>query len=300
MAIQNVKATINGQTYTLTYNGATGKYEATVTAPTVTSFNQPGGYYGVVIEATDVAGNITTKNSTDTTNRLVVKEKVPPVISNLSPSANARLTTAAPKITGTLTDETNGSGVDKTSFVLKVNGVAVSNTGVTFTDITNGFNFSYDTSGLPQGNNTITVDVKDNDGNVATQKSVTFVIDTVAPSLNVTSPAEGSITKSATLNVVGTTGDATSGPVTVTVKRNGVDQGTVSVNVDTGAFSKSITLVEGSNSIEVKVVDTAGLATTITRNVTLDTVAPTITGIEIVPNPVDAGATFIIRVTATD
>ena len=33
MAIKAVKAVINGQTYNLTLNSGTGKYEATVTAP---------------------------------------------------------------------------------------------------------------------------------------------------------------------------------------------------------------------------------------------------------------------------
>ena len=34
MAIQTVQAIINGQSYTLALNSATGKYEATITAPT--------------------------------------------------------------------------------------------------------------------------------------------------------------------------------------------------------------------------------------------------------------------------
>ncbi|WP_458412789.1 Ig-like domain-containing protein [Schinkia sp. CFF1] len=299
MAIQSVRATINGQTYALTYNGTTGKYEATLTAPTITSFNKEGGYYGVTVEATDQAGNVTTKDSTDTSYRLVVKEKVPPVISNLSPAASARVTTASPKITGTITDEVNGSGVDTSSFVLKVDGVAVNNANVTFTPVTNGYNFSYQTSSLAQGSHTFTVDCKDNDGNAATQKSISFTVDTIAPSLNVTAPTEGYITNQTSLPVSGTTSDATSSPVTVSIKLNGADQG--AVNVSSGAFSKAITLSkEGSNSIEIKVTDSAGLSTTITRNVTLDTVAPTITAIELVPNPVDAGATYIIKVTAAD
>ena len=37
MAIKTVQATINGQTYTLTLNSTSGKYEATVTAPSKSS-----------------------------------------------------------------------------------------------------------------------------------------------------------------------------------------------------------------------------------------------------------------------
>jgi Glucodextranase, domain B/Bacterial Ig-like domain len=299
MSVKSVKATINGQTYTLTYNGTSGKYEATLTAPTITSYNQPGGYYGVKVEATDEAGNITTLDGTNTSNRLVVKENVPPTISSLSPSSGARVTSAGPKITGKLTDETNGSGVDTSTFELKVDGVAVSNAGVVFSPVSGGFTFEYQASGLEQGNHTFTVNVSDHDGNVATQKSVTFSVDTIAPSLNVSSPADGVMTNQPSINVVGTTSDVTSSPVTVSIKANGVDQGAVTIG-ENGNFTKSVALQEGANTITVVVTDSSGLTTTVERNVTLDTAAPSITNIELIPNPVDAGATYIIKVTATD
>ena len=298
MAVQTVKATINGQTYTLAYNGTSGKYEATLTAPTITSYNKIGGYYGVSVDVTDEAGNITTQTETNTDNRLVVKEIVAPVISNISPSQDARVTTSSPTITGTLLDETNGSGVNTATFVLKIDGVAVSNASVTFTPIANGYNFSCPATGLSQGTHTFTVELSDNDGNAATLKSTSVIVDTIAPSLSVSNPTNGYITNTAAINVTGITSDETSNPITVTIKLNGVDQGLISLSA--GAFSKGIALAGGSNSIEVKATDDAGLATTVTRTLTLDTVAPVITSIELVPNPIDAGATYIIKVTATD
>jgi len=295
MAIQTVKTTINGQTYTLSYNGTSGKYEATLTAPTITSYNKPGGAYTVSVEATDEAGNVTTEQESQ---RLVVRETIPPQISNLSPSNDARATTASPKITGTLTDETNGSGVDTSTFVLSIDGSPVDNASVTFTAVTNGYNFEYTSSSLAQGTHEATVNVSDNDGNVATQKSTSFIVDTIAPSLNLSSPTDGFITNNTTIAVSGITSDATSSPVTVTIDVNGTDQGVVSLS--SGSFSKDVALDEGANTIKVTVTDTSGLSTTATRSVTLDTVAPTITNIELVPNPVDAGATYIIKVSATD
>ena len=84
MSVKTVQATINGQTYTLTLNSSTGKYEATVTAPSKSSYNQSGHYYGVTVKATDEAGNTITKDATDSTLgsslQLKVKEKVAPVI----------------------------------------------------------------------------------------------------------------------------------------------------------------------------------------------------------------------------
>lgn len=45
MAVKTVQAVINGTTVTLTYNSSTGKYEATVTAPSKSSYNVNSGHY---------------------------------------------------------------------------------------------------------------------------------------------------------------------------------------------------------------------------------------------------------------
>jgi hypothetical protein len=50
----------------------------------------------------------------------------------------------------------------------------------------------------------------------------------------------------------------------------------------------------------VTATDSAGKATINTIKVTLDTVAPVISAVSIIPNPVDAGQTYIISVTVTD
>ena len=135
----------------------------------------------------------------------------------------------------------------------------------------------------------------DNDGNTAAAKSTTFTVDTVPPALNVTSPAEGLITAAPALTVSGTTNDATSSPVTITITLNSVDQGDVTVQAN-GAFSKSVALSEGANTIVVTATDAAGKLSTVTRNVTLDTSVPQIVSASVVPNPADAGATVTITV----
>ena len=116
----------------------------------------------------------------------------------------------------------------------------------------------------------------------------------MAPTLNVTAPTEGYITNTAALTVAGTTNDATSSPVTVKITLNGTDQGTVSVSG--GAFSKAVTLAEGSNTLVVTSTDLAGRSTTVTRMVTLDTSVPVIVSATITPNPVDVGQTMLISV----
>lgn len=93
----------------------------------------------------------------------------------------------------------------------------------------------------------------------------------------------------------GTTNDATSSPVTITITLNSVDQGDVTVQAN-GAFSKSVALSEGANTIVVTATDAAGKLSTVTRNVTLDTSVPQIVSASVVPNPADAGATVTITV----
>ena len=67
-----------------------------------------------------------------------------------------------------------------------------------------------------------------------------------------------------------------------------------------GAFSKSVALSEGSNTIVVTATDSAGKASSVARTVTLDTGAPIFQSVSIAPNPVDAGATYVITVEVTD
>lgn len=298
MAIKTVKATINGQTYDLTLNSASGKWEATITAPGKTSYNLAGGYYNVSVEATNEAG---TKGSADASTvnglKLVVKETVAPVITIVSPTAGAYVANSKQPVVFNITDETGGSGVDISTLVVKQDGTAVAAANITHTAITNGYSVTYTPSAaLSDGSHTVTINCKDHDGNAATEKSTTYTVDTVPPTLNVTSPADGLITAASSVTVAGTTNDATSSPVVITISLNGTDQGTIPVGTG-GTFSKVVTLKEGSNTIIVKAKDAAGKESSVTRTVTLDTSAPKIKAATITPNPVDTGKTMVISVT---
>lgn len=296
MAIKQVRAQVNGQWYTLTLQ-ANGRYEASITAPGATSFNQPGGYYNVTVEATNTAGTSGTADASTLDGlKLYVKEKVAPVITILSPSGGAYVTNNKQPVVFTITDEAGGSGVKLDSVAVKLDGSPVSAGEVTHSAISNGYSFTYTPAqALGDGDHTVTVDATDNDGNAAAQKSTTFKVDTIPPTLNVTSPSEGMITSTDALTVSGTTNDATSSPVTVKISLNGTDQGAVTVGGD-GAFSKAVTLKEGANVIVVTATDAAGKSSSVTRNVTLDTSVPQIVSATITPNPVDAGQTMLISV----
>lgn len=297
MSLSTVKATINGQTYNLTLNSSTGKYEAVITAPASSSYNQSGHYYPVSVTATDTAGNSTTVDNTDATLgsklQLVVKEKTPPVITITSPTASALIVNNKPVITWTVTDD--DSGVNSSSIGITIDSGSKVTSGITKTAISNGYKCTYTpTATLADGSHTIKVDASDNDGNAAVQKSVTFKVDTVPPTLSITSPADGLVTKSSSVTVTGKTNDVTSSPVTVTV--NGAK---VTV-ADDGTFTTSVSLKEGSNTIIVIATDSAGKKTTVTRTVTMDTTAPVFKSVTVTPNPVDAGKTYTITVEVTD
>lgn len=297
MAISKVRVKINGVWTTLALNSSTGKYEGTITAPSATSYNLDGGYYPITVEATNDAGTVVTVTDTDGTVgsalRLTVKETIKPVIALVSPTAEAYLQNNKTPIVFKVTDEAGGSGVKLSSVSVKVDNTTYSGSQLVSTAITNGYQFTYSPSvALSDGTHTITINAEDNDGNATTAVTATFTIDTIPPTLSVSSP-NVTITNKAACTVAGTTNDATSSPVTVTVKLNGGSEQAVTVGND-GAFTKSLTLEEGTNTITVKALDSAGKSTTVTKTVKLDTSVPSIKNVNLSPNPANASASVVI------
>lgn len=301
MAITKVRVQIDG-VWTILTKGSNSKWAGTLTAPATTSYNLANGYYPVKVEVTNDAGTVVTKDATDATLgellRLVVKETIKPVITLVSPSAGAYVSNNKQPITFKVVDEAGGSGINLSTVKLKLDGTTytTSSTGMVSTGITNGYQFVYTPqTALKDGSHTITINASDNDGNAATAVTAAYTIDTVPPTLTISSPQTGTATNKAALTITGKTNDATSSPITVTVKLNGVDQGTVEVEAD-GTFSKAVTLVEGTNSIVVMAKDGAGQTTSITLSVKLDTTVPVLTGITLAPNPANASASVAITV----
>jgi len=303
MAIKTVQAIINGSTYTLTLNSSTGYYEASITAPSKSSYNvNSGHYYPVTVKATDTANNTVTVNDSHATLgsalRLRVKEVTKPVITITSPTESQRMTNNKPTVTWKVTDD--DSGVNSGTIGITIDSGSKVTSGITKTAITGGYQCSYAIpSALSDGSHTVKCDASDFDGNAATQRTVTFIVDTVPPTLSVTSPANNLVTNNKSVTVSGTTSDATSSPVTLTVKLNNGSAQTVTVGSN-GAFSATLTLAEGANTIVITATDSAGKTTSVTRTVTVDTAAPVISEVIITPNPVSVGEIFKIQVKVTD
>lgn len=304
MAISTVRVQINGVWTTLTYNSTTKAYEATITAPSVTSRNLSGGYYPVTVEATNTVGTKTTVNDKSSgvgsSCKLWVEERVAPVITIVSPTEGAMLTNSRPGIIFNVTDDANGSGVDPGTLVVMLDDREQTSMNTTTQAITNGYRCTFTPpSALSDGDHRFSAKVFDYDGNESADVSIVFTVDTVAPVLNVTSPAEGSATSNTSVVVAGTTNDATSSPVTLTQALDGGTAQTVTVGSN-GAFTKTWTgLSHGTHKVVIVAKDAAGKTTTVTRNFTVDTSTPVISSVTLVPSSVDAGKTITIKVVVT-
>ena len=263
MAISQVRVQVNGTWYTLTYNSTTKRYEGSLSL-SASSHGQTGGYYNATAEAANDSGTTVTKSGTDTESlRLVVRETGAPSLTLVSP-AQGYLLTARPTFTIDATDE--GTGVDPSTLSVKLDGTAVT---VTQTAISNGYRLTYTpTADLAQGSHTLAVSAADYDGNTGTL-SASWTVDTVAPVLAVSSPAEGEFVTNPSLTVRGTVSDATSGLQSVTVNGTAV--------AVSGSFSHTLTLAEGVTTITVTATDKAGNSSSVTRTVTYDAGAPVIT-----------------------
>lgn len=182
-------------------------------------------------------------------------DTVPPIVSISTPADGIYTNHNQPTLTLAYSDI--GSGVDPTS-------VAVSNGGTT---VAVSCQASSDGSGaacapsspLPDGVYSLSVTVKDYAGNVSEAATVSFTVDTVPPTITITSPLStgapdytltGNLSEAGTLTINGTS---------------------VPVNPD-DSFSEALTLKPGPNSFAIVATDLAGNVTNLMKPVTLQSV----------------------------
>lgn len=298
MAITKVRVKING-TWTNLVQDSSGKWTGNVTAPASTSYNQSGGYFPITVEATNSAGTVTTVDATDTTLgsvlRLVVKETTKPVIKLVQPSNGAYISNNQLPVIFDVTDETGGSGVDVSTVELNLAGSTYKDgsTGMSKTAITDGYRFTFTPqAALSDGVKAIEITASDHDGNAAAKVTASYTVDTVPPTLTISSPQDGLATNQKNMVLTGITNDTLSSPVTVTVIHGSASY-TPAVAND-GSFSQALVLTEGENTIKIVSTDAAGKSTTINLTVVLDTSVPMIKSAVFAPNPVNASASVQI------
>jgi RHS repeat-associated protein len=117
--------------------------------------------------------------------------------------------------------------------------------------------------------------------------SVTLKIDKTAPALSITSPANNSTVTNSSLLVSGTVSDSLSGVSGVTCNGS-------AATVQSGTFSCTVALTNGSNTIAVQATDVAGNSST--QSVTVTFGVPSITDF----NPKSGPAGTLVTITGTN
>lgn len=173
-------------------------------------------------------------------NGIVPVDNTPPVLVIASPSDGAITNAAQITVSGTATDAN--------AVTVNGNPVSLGTNGEFTTEVI-----------LAEGANVITVIATDIAGNTTTVTR-TVIRDTSPPQLTVIEPVDGSSTPDEVIAISGTAVDATA--VTLTVNGEIVAIGT------NGAFSGSVALMVGPNTITFLATDAAGNTTTVTRLVT--------------------------------
>ncbi|TDI34808.1 MAG: hypothetical protein E2P02_29310, partial [Acidobacteria bacterium] len=209
---------------------------------TGTSFSANGvsiqdGSNLISIVATDAAGNTREESLT------VFFDIDPPTVTLSSPPDGA-ITLSPITVSGTVSDP---AGV----VLVNVNGQAVMADAGSFTT----------TLTAVDGPLTIVARAQDTAGNEGEARA-NVTVDSTPPALDITSPADGTITALSPITLDGSVSDATA----VTLTLNGADVG--------DAFPIEATLAEGANTLDVGATDAAGNHASASIDVVLDTIAP--------------------------
>lgn len=255
-------------TFAVTGNTNPGLVTATITGGKLVLSYAPNqeGVATITLTATDSNGATVENQFTVTVGNPDVS---PPTITVISP-ADGLSSTVSPVIQGTVTDNVR---VDR--FQASVDGDIPQD--VTFDPVTG--NFSFNPLVSSEGAHTVTFTANDPAGNQATPLVFHYIIDTIAPSITITSPASG-LSFATNPSVVGTVTDA----VGVTQFQVSVDGGAAqNVTLDSsGGFTFATSLAtdgsaDGAHTLTFTASDAAGNASTpVNFQFTLDTTRPTI------------------------
>ncbi|HEY6871276.1 MAG TPA: Ig-like domain-containing protein [Geobacteraceae bacterium] len=202
-------------------------------------------------------------------------DSLPPVISGPSPADGALLNNPRPVISAVYGDEATGSGINTGSVRLAVDNIdvtaaaSVAVTGISYTPA----------APLPDGLHTVSLSVADRAANSATLVW-RFTTDTAPPTVTITAPADGFLTKNAQVTV---TGQLSEDLTTVTVND-------VPAAVTGKSFTLAYTLAEGANILTVRATDRAGNAGSAAVTGTVDSIPPSAPLYAPLPSPTRTGS----------
>ncbi|WP_338846529.1 Ig-like domain-containing protein [Massilia sp. W12] len=276
----------------------------------ITSSTLSEGAHTVSVKATDAAGNVSSASSTlsvtiDTTAPSTTISTVAFSADTGASSTDFITKTAAQTISGTLSANL-ASG--ETVQISLDNGATWADASATVGQ--NTFSLSGQTL---SGSDTLKVRVVDTAGNAGTVKSQAYELDTTAPATTVSTVAFSDDTGSSSSDFITS---AASQDISGTLSANLASGETVQISLDNGStwidasatvgkntYSLTGQTLTGSDTLKVRVVDTAGNAGTVkSQAYELDTTAPTTT-VSTVAFSADTGASstdFITNTAAQD
>ena len=209
-----------------------------------------------------------------------------PAVSVTSPATGSRTNDTTPTITGT--GGTATGDANAVTVKLYAGPTASGSPLQTATPaVGGGGGWSFTAAALPEGTYTVQATQTDNasPANTGTSSANTFVVDTTAPVVAVTSPSDSSRTNDTTPDISGTGGTLAGDAGTVTVRvyagvtATGTALQTATAAVGGGTWSLTAgALAEGTYTIQATQVDSAGNSgASNTRTFTVDTTPPAVT-----------------------
>ncbi|MFB1481346.1 Ig-like domain-containing protein [Corallococcus sp. RDP092CA] len=217
----------------------------------------PDGEHTVTAVSTNSAGT----NSPPATTTFTV-DQIPPTVVIESPDDGATLNTPNVTVTGT--------SVGASFVTIEFDGASYGPISVDASG-----NWSYALPGpLAEATYTVTATATDAAGNTSTPDETTFTVDLTAPTVAISTPANGDIIGTSTVTVTGTSSGATS----VTLTYGGTNYGPISVDASGNwSFPLPVTLPEGPNTVTATATDAAGnTSTPATSTFTVDLSVPTV------------------------
>ena len=163
----------------------------------------PEGEIILTAEIQDFVGNLS-----NTAQVTFTVDTIAPSLSITAPDQDANLSTNQPTVQLSYSD--SGSGIDTDTLTLQLNG---SELPVTCSSDTSTSSCVPDSS-LEDGPATVVATIQDLAGNTSAPAQVGFLVDTVAPTLTITAPEEGSLHNTATPQIQLSYSDDGSGPDT--------------------------------------------------------------------------------------
>lgn len=258
----------------------------------------PDNVYEVVVTSTNGVNT-----AVDGTNNELTVDTVAPVLGINSPTDNAVLNDNTPTISGTTTEP--GSTVSVV--ITDVQGNPVE-TVTPAQDAQGGW--SFDAAQLADGTYTIIATGSDAAGNMSVPVVITVTIDTLAPPVSITAPADGSLTNDNTPALTGTSEVGVALLVTVQDAGGNVIETLMPVVDAQGDWSVDASqLPDGTYTVTAVATDAAGnVSPPAVVTVDIDATPPTLTlatpvdgslsndNTQTVSGSVEAGATLVVEV----